>query len=185
MVIILVSTQEEKEKIERLIETYGKELYSFAFRLTLSQHDADDLFQQTWLKVVDHFSALQDNNFRAWVYKVCENQFKDNYRKAKTKKRVIKDDYASNEQKAFVISNAPGLDNPQDEIENRAVKVMILEKLNNLPETKRAPILMYYYQAMNYEEIAEALRIPVGTVRSRIFDAKKILKQQMEGEIYV
>ena len=70
-------------------------------------------------------------------------------------------------------------------IERRDTKLAILSKINKLPQKHREPILMFYYQAMKYDDIAKVLSIPVGTVRSRINTAKRMLKKQMERESYV
>jgi RNA polymerase sigma-70 factor, ECF subfamily len=175
----------ENHQLTALIGEYSKDLYRFAYRLTLNKYDADDLFQQTWLKAVNNFGMYKEKNFKAWIYQICSNQFKDNYRKAQSYRKVVKDDYATVEIKQYVIDNAKSDEDTFAKVENRETKVMLLEKLDCLPPKKRQPLYMFYYQALSYEQIGSALDIPVGTVRSRIFSAKQDLKKQMEAEAYV
>jgi len=179
----LIITTERQELIP-LIGKYSKDLYSFAYRLTLNKYDADDLFQQTWLKAVNSFGVYKEKNFKAWLYQICSNQFKDNYRKVQSYKKVVKDDYATVQKKDYVINNAKSSEDVVGQVENRETKIIILKKLNLLPSKKREPLYMYYYQALSYEEIGDKLEIPIGTVRSRIFAAKTDLKKMMEGEVY-
>ena len=185
MLIILIASEEVQQQLIALIDTHQKALYSFAFRLTMNKHDADDLFQQTWLNAVKRFSFYEEKNAKAWLFKICLNQYKDNFRRNRQSQRIIQDRFVSTEQKNEVINSAKSTENPQLEVEKKAIRGLIFEKINGLPKKKREPIIMFYYQAMKYDEIAEILNVPVGTVRSRIFDAKRLLKQQIEGEIYV
>lgn len=183
--LLLALTEEERQNIGEYVELYGHDLYNFALRLTLNKSEAEDLFQQTWLKVVNNIEKYAEDNFKAWLFKICSNQFKDNYRKSKRYKKLVKDDYADRETKDYVINSAKSKEDTLVKVEHRDTKLIMLKKINNLPEKQRKPILMFYYQAMKYDEIAQMLCIPVGTVRSRINTAKKALKKQMEGEAYV
>jgi len=185
IILLLALTDEEQQKIGEYVELYSHDLYNFAYRLTLKKSDAEDLFQQTWLKVVNNIDKYKEDNFKAWLFKICSNQFKDNYRKSVRYHKLVKDDYSDNEIKDYVINSAKSDEDVLVKIERRDTKLAILTKVNELPDKHREPILMFYYQAMKYDDIAKALSIPVGTVRSRINTAKKMLKKQMEGESYV
>ncbi len=98
---------------------------------------------------------------------------------------MVKDDYSDDETKDYVMSSAKSSDDTYMKVERKDTKQAILNLIYDLPEKQQKPILMFYYQAMKYDEIADALDIPVGTVRSRISAAKKSLKQLMEGGSYV
>lgn len=185
MFLLLALTEDERQSVSEYVALYGKDLYNFAYRLTLNKAKAEDLFQQTWLKVVNNLDKYEDDHFKAWLFKICSNQFKDNYRKDKRYSKLVKDDYADSQTKDFVLTSAQSTENTETKVENRNRKMIILKHINNLPEKQRQVILMFYYRAMKYDEIAEQLNCPVGTVRSRINTAKKTLKLQMEGESYV
>ena len=176
--LLLALSEEERQSIGEYVGLYGKDLYNFAYRLTLNRSRAEDLFQQTWLKVVKNLDKYTDDNFKAWLFKICSNQFKDNYRKDKRYQKMVKDDYSDTQIKDFVLSSAQSNENTEAKVENRDRKLNILGHINNLPEKQRQVILMFYYQAMKYDDIAAQLNCPVGTVRSRINTAKKILKNQ-------
>lgn len=186
MIIFLFAlSPEDQQSVIKYVELYSKDLYNFAYRLTLNRSEAEDLFQQTWVKVVDNFDKYNEDNFKSWLYKICSNQFKDNYRKSKRYSQLVKDDFASDEIKDYVIESASSEDNTYIKVERRDTKMTLLKQVQSLPQKQREPIIMLYYQALKYEEISKALDIPVGTVRSRINTAKKSLKKQMEGVQYV
>lgn len=185
IILLLALTPKERQNIGEYVELYGHDLYNFALRLTLNKSEAEDLFQQTWLKVVNNIEKYSEDNFRSWLFKICSNQFKDNYRKKKRYSKLVKDDYADGKIKDYVLNSADSGEDTLLHVERRDIKIIMLDKINNLPEKQREPILMFYYRSMKYEEIATALNVPVGTVRSRINTAKKALKNQMEGEVYV
>jgi len=182
IIFLLALTPEEKQQISEYVELYSQDLYNFACRLTLNKNDAEDLFQQTWLKVVNNIEKYKEDNFKAWLFKICSNQFKDNYRKKVRYNKMVKDDYADSNKKDFVINSAKSSDETEIKVERRDTKLAIINRINTLSEKHREPILMFYFQDMKYEDIAKNLDIPVGTVRSRINTAKKMLKEQMEGE---
>jgi RNA polymerase sigma-70 factor, ECF subfamily len=186
MIIFLFAlTPQEQQSIIEFVELYSKDLYNFAYRLTLNKANAEDLFQQTWVKVVDNFDKYKEDNFKSWLYKICSNQFKDNYRKSKRYHNMVKDDFASYETKDFIINSVNNDDDTYIKVESRDTKQALLQEIYNLPQKQSEPIIMFYYQAMKYDEIAEALDIPVGTVRSRINTAKVSLKKYMKGAHYV
>ncbi|MCK5128261.1 MAG: RNA polymerase sigma factor [Clostridiales bacterium] len=186
MILFLYAlTPDQQQSVVEYVELYCKDLYNFAYRLTLNKTEAEDLFQQTWVKVVDKYDQYKIDNFKGWLYKICSNQFKDNYRKNARYKKLVKDDFSDSDTKDFVINTSRSEDSTYIKVELRDKKQMMLEKIYDLPEKQREPILMFYYQSMKYEDIADALSVPVGTVRSRINTAKKTLKIQMEGESYV
>ncbi len=178
-------SSEDRQSVVEYVELYSKDLYNFAYRLTLNKSEAEDLFQQTWVKVVDNYEKYSEDNFKSWLYKICSNQFKDNYRKNVRYHKMVKDDFSDSETKDFVINSTKSEDSTYIKVEFRDRKKTLLDKIYDLPEKQKEPILMFYYQSMKYEEIAKALDVPVGTVRSRINTAKKALKNQMEGAGYV
>lgn len=186
MVIFLFAlTPQEQQSVIEMVELYSKDLYNFAYRLTLNRSEAEDLFQQTWVKVVNNFDKYKEDKFRSWLFKICSNQFKDNYRKSVRYRKIVKDDFGSSETKDYVINSANSKDDTYIKVEHRDTKKALLHEIYNLPEKQRKPIIMFYYQAMKYDEIATTLDIPVGTVRSRINTAKVSLKKHLQGAHYV
>jgi len=146
-------------------------LRSFAYNLTKSSNDAEDLFQETAFRAMtnkDKFRA--GTNFKAWCYTIMKNIFINNYRK-KMKRNTIID---STDNMFFINSGA--------KVYNQAGGNIMMDELENmvdsLDESIREPFLMHH-AGFKYQEIADKLELPLGTVKSRIFFARKELKEKI------
>ena len=146
-----------------------KHLEYFAKKLTNNDDDAQDLLQETFLKALifrDKF--VESTNLKAWLFTIMKNIFINNYRK-KTKANTIIDStdnlYYINSG-STVIQNKAESNIMMDELE------MMIEKLD---DSLKVPFEMHYL-GYKYQEIADKLRLPLGTVKSRIFFARKALK---------
>ncbi|MBD5269564.1 MAG: RNA polymerase sigma factor [Muribaculaceae bacterium] len=148
-------------------------LLSFAYQLTSNREAAQDLLQDTTLKALDNEEKYVDNtNFKGWIFTIMRNIFINNYRQNVRKATVIdqtEDLYHLN------ISQDSGLNTPEGSI---AVKE-ISETLNSFSDDYRIPFNMYV-AGYKYNEIAEKMGLPLGTVKSRIFFARKRLQKELK-----
>lgn len=148
-------------------------LLNFAYMLTSNRDDAYDLLQDTTLKVLSNEEKYTENtNFKGWVFTVMRNIFINNYRKSVRTATVVdqtEDLYHLN------LSQDSGFDTPQGSI---AVKEITAE-INKFPEEYRVPFSMHV-AGYKYNEIAEKLHLPLGTVKSRIFFARQSLRATLK-----
>lgn len=166
----------DREMIKRLIEDYGKEIYSFCVYLTRSREKADDLYQDTFLVAMEKESIDENNNPKAYLITIATNLWRNQKKK-----------YAIRKQKANVVylndENLERLDDDKESIEEKLVRedevLLVRELVNKLPDKQRIVILMFYMEEMKLDEIAKALKIPLGTVKSRLNQAKSKLKERM------
>jgi RNA polymerase sigma factor (sigma-70 family) len=147
-------------------------LKPFAFNLTKDSESAKDLFQNTLYKALSNKEKYNaDTNIRAWLFTIMRNIFINEYRR-KTKQKTIFDntpnDYLINQKQAFVSNPA------ESDLRIKEIKNCIQQ----LPEIFKIPFLLYF-DGYRYNEIAEVLEEPLGTIKSRIHFARKILKQQI------
>lgn len=147
-------------------------LYSFAYNLTKNIEDSRDLFQETAFRALsnrDKFSP--GTNFKAWVFTIMKNIFINNYRK-KVKANTIMD---STDNQYYINSGSTAVVNDGD-------SNILMEELNamveSLDDSIRVPFEMHH-DGFKYQEIADELRLPLGTVKSRIFFARKELKEKI------
>jgi RNA polymerase sigma-70 factor, ECF subfamily len=173
------------EATRMLVEMHNKELFNLCFRLTLSKQDAEDLYQATWLKAIRNANRYTDRAFRAWLFKICINQFRDNCRKETRRGKIIREDYVSSEAKDLLMEVAESNESAEVYYERQANRELLVAAINNLPEMHKVPLVLYYYQGLPYLEIAQIMQVPEGTIKSRISTAKKNLKEKLEGEINV
>jgi RNA polymerase sigma-70 factor, ECF subfamily len=152
------------------VEKHGGYLYSFIFRMTGNPQDTEDIFQETWIKVMRNIGSFRgDSKFTTWVLQIALNIFRDSSRKRKNYSAVSLDDVAN-----YLVWDG-GIDENQI---SRTQKVK--EIIDALPEKMRAVMILKYYHDMNDAEIGEIVGCPEGTVKSRIFRASKMIKEKWE-----
>lgn len=148
-------------------------LMGFAMKLTKNKEKSKDLFQETAMRAFKNRKSFnQGTNFKAWVTTIMRNSFINNYRKVRTRNRVEQ----PVENILFIASKAVESE--------KASSVIMMKELNkiidSLTDTYKVPFMMYY-RGFSYIEIAEAVNLPIGTVKSRIFFARKQLKAKIEA----
>jgi RNA polymerase sigma-70 factor (ECF subfamily) len=147
-------------------------LNAFAYNLTKNVEDAKDLFQETaYRAITNRDKFLPGTNFKAWLFTIMKNIFINNYRK-KTKANTIMD---STDNMFYLNSGGATISNRGDANILMAELTGMVDKLD---DSIKIPFLMHY-QGYKYQEIADYLDLPLGTVKSRIFFARKELKDMI------
>ena len=160
-----MSTHEFNLKIDQISQF----LHSFALNLTKNSEDAKDLYQETTYRaLVNKDKFAPDTNLKAWLFTIMKNIFINNYRK-RMKANTIMD--ATNNL-YFINSASAEINQGETNIFLQELNYMI----DNLDESLRIPFIMHY-EGFKYQEIAEELDLPLGTIKSRIFFARKELKK--------
>lgn len=147
-------------------------LQAFAYNLTKNREEAKDLYQETAFRAMTNRDKFRlGTNLKAWLFTIMKNIFINNYRK-KVKANTIMD----NTDNLYFLNSGATL------IENGADSAILVKELtymiDQLDDSTRIPFLMHY-QGFKYQEIADHLDLPLGTVKSRIFFARKDLKTQI------
>ncbi len=167
----------DESAIEILVARYEDRLYNLCFKLATNRHEAEDLFQQTWLKVLQRENTYAHKSFQNWLYTICLNTYRDAYRKNMRRSRLIADDADD-----MMKENAAASGSAEHEALSSINQAALMAKINQLPDKFRLPILLYYFEEFDYNESARALGLPVGTLKSRLNAAKKKLRMEMENE---
>ncbi|AEW20554.1 Sigma-70 region 2 [Tannerella forsythia KS16] len=148
-------------------------MMNFALMLTANREDAQDLLQETSLKVLDNREKYVDNrNFKGWVLTVMRNIFINNYHRVLRTQTVVEQDV---DLYNLHVTNDSSFDTPDGTCQLQEITGAI----DALNEELKAPFSMYV-SGYRYHEIAEALHIPLGTVKSRIFFARQELKTKLK-----
>ena len=163
-----MSTLEFDSKFDQLSNI----LHSFALNLTKNSEEAKDLYQETAFRAMSNRDKFRPGtNFKAWLLTIMKNIFINNYRK-KSKARTIFD---STDNMYYINSGGAT-------ISNRAESRIMMDELNHmierLDDNLKVPFEMHYV-GYKYQEIADKLDLPLGTVKSRIFFARKELKEMI------
>ena len=158
--------------MDQYIRKYGKRLYGLCMTLCADKHEADDLYQDTWVKVIrsfDSFDASRD--FEPWLTRLCVNTYRDKLRRLSRSPFL---NFTSNETKDAVFSTAPA---PEREDYSD-----LYAAIDQLPEKLRLAIILFYFEDMDISKTAQTLGIPPGTVKSRLNKARKLLKEVLTDE---
>lgn len=168
-----MTPSEMTQEITRLVEQYGNDVFKIAFVILKSKEMAEDVYQETFLRVCRSFSGYRrESSEKTWITSIAINICRDYMRSAWKKHVVVTEDF-------FTYAS----DSDTEEIiEKRSEKQELIKAIMKLPEKYREIIHLYYYQEMDVKEIAGVLRIPGGTVKSRLFKARNLLHETIGGE---
>ncbi|MBP3943924.1 sigma-70 family RNA polymerase sigma factor [Sphingobacteriaceae bacterium WQ 2009] len=161
-----------KIEFDTLVIEHSDSLKMYAKNFTKDQDDANDLVQDTLLKAVTYFNNFKEGtNLKGWLYTIMKNTFINNYRRiVKTNTFITKEDEISNAN-LFVSAT-------KNQGENKFIMEDINEALASLSEEYYIPFSMYF-EGFKYHEISDHLAIPIGTVKTRIHVARKVMKKQL------
>ncbi|MDX1939555.1 MAG: RNA polymerase sigma factor [Saprospiraceae bacterium] len=162
-----------QNQVSDQLDRISNALRAFSLKLTGNNVDAEDLYQDTALRIITNADKYnQGTNFKAWAVTIMRNIFINNYRK-KVRRNMIIDQTPNN---YYINSGEKAVDN-DGETNVTFNELMML--VDTLPEDFKKPFMMAY-EGYKYEEIAEELGSPLGTIKSRIFFARKKLQKLYE-----
>jgi len=152
------------------------QLYNFARWLTHEPTEAEDLVQETYAKALRGFSSFQaGTNFRAWMYRILRNSFLSSRTGLKTTVAFDEEDH-----EMLPTAESP---TPETLFIDQATREIVQQALEELPVYFREILLLCEVEEMSYQEIAETLAIPPGTVMSRLSRARKALRKLLQQQL--
>jgi RNA polymerase sigma-70 factor (ECF subfamily) len=167
--LVLRGQAGEPEAFRLLVERWQPRLLGHAFRYTRSGDAARDVTQESWMAIVKGISRLEDpTRFRAWAYRIVANKARDWVRRERVRRRV-----ADGAVPPAVVDAPSTADDDGTRIRDAVAR---------LEPEQRLVLSWFYLEDMPLREIADALRIPVGTVKSRLFHARAALRASIEED---
>lgn len=156
-------------------------MYSYALYLTSDRAEADDLVQETFLKAYRFFDSFErGTNARAWLHRIMRNTYINEYRRIKRQPNIVEYD-----EQISAYQMVPASENRKREVFEKSVEDIFEDEvaaaIAGLPEKFKTVVVMRDVEDLPYEEIAEALDLPVGTVRSRLHRARALLFDRLRG----
>lgn len=172
-----------KQELEACIDEYGKDIYSFCRHLAGSRQEADDLYQDTFLKAVELSQNIDDTgNPKSYLLSISVRIWKNKKRKFAWRKRIA-DICPITEEKDAQI-RAPEELLPEQQVLGREKQELVRQAVDHLPKQLRVIVLLYYMEELSTRQIAAVLKIPAGTVKSRLYQARKRLEKELEDVLY-
>jgi RNA polymerase sigma-70 factor (ECF subfamily) len=156
-----------KSQVQKLVEEHYRLLYCYAYRLSGSAQDAEDLTQDTFCQAQLKLGQLRaPERARAWLFSILRNAYLRRVRTSKVNKAISLNGVGE------VPERAP---DALPEIDPACLQ----EALNDLPEVFRTPLILYYFEDFSYRDIADQMDLPLGTVMSRLARAKAHLRARL------
>jgi RNA polymerase sigma-70 factor (ECF subfamily) len=168
----------QSDSFEDLAMPLFDRLYNFARWLTQNREEAEDLVQETYAKALKGFSSFQlGTNFRAWMYRILRNTFLT----SRTGLRATSTVSLDSEDDGLEL----GVENetPETILMKRSSSQLVQGAIDDLPVHYREALLLCEMEEMSYQEIAETLSIPIGTVMSRLSRARRTLRDHLGREL--
>ncbi|MGA1845970.1 RNA polymerase sigma factor [Deferribacter abyssi] len=167
------------DSFELLIIKYQKQLFNAVLALVKNTEIADDIVQEAFMKAFEKLETLRDKSqFYPWLKRIAINLALGHLNRSKRNVDVYYDNDEENE-KADYFENIAADNNPEELLLKEELKRYVRKFVESLPDKLRLVVILREVEDMSYEEIAEVLNIPVGTVRSRLFNARQIIKTRL------
>ncbi len=168
--LVQLTRQENKEAFGLLVRRYENKLLRYGKRFLFNHENIEDAVQDIFIKTYRNIQSFDlSKKFSPWVYRIAHNEFINIIKRTKKESFLFFD--------ADTIFSFPSKDNILKEIENKEEKKDLEKYLNNLKTKYREPLILYYFEDKNFEEISDILEIPISTVGTRLKRGREQIKK--------
>ncbi len=169
------------KEIEKCIDAFGTDIYRFCLKLCADKADAEDLYQQTFLKALETKWTLDwESNPKALFFSLAHNLWKSDRRKQARRSTIAPCSNIDDEMETRLCS--------EESIEENYFQKELIAKVRQivqaLPEKFRVPLILFYLSDCSIEQIAVIIKKPPGTVKSRLFKGRSLIKKRLEDAGY-
>ena len=178
--LVFKAQQGDLQAFDQLVERYHGKIYGLTYNMTSNREDAEDLVQEVFVKAFNALPRFKGNSsFYTWVYRIAVNKT-INYRKKRNRKRALSLDQFDQEIKTDdTYHDLTAKGSPLRNLSLTELQKKLNEALQSLSEKHRTVVVMHDMQGIPHEEIAKVVGASVGTIRSRLFYARR----QMQTEL--
>lgn len=169
------------EAFDALVKRYEKQVYNFAYRMTGNYDDANDVASDAFIKVFQGIKTFRgDANFSTWLFRIVTNVFLDKRKRLRPQGNVPLDEYIQLEENSVARQIEDPSPAPENIIEENERHEYLQQAIYELPDYQRLMVLLFHNQGQSYEEIADILELPIGTVKSRLNRARIALREKLK-----
>lgn len=170
------------EAFNRLVLVYQDAIYTHAYRMLGDESAADDATQETFIAAYQALKNFRGGSFRAWLFRIVTNQCYDELRRRQrrptTPLELLSTDDEEIESPKWLGDDSKS---PEEEVDQQALREAIQHCLNGLPQEFRSVVLLIDVLGMDYSEAAQTLKVPVGTIKSRLARARLRIQHCLQG----
>ena len=169
-----------RDAFNELVLAYQDQVVNFAYSMLSNREDAYDAAQEIFIRVYKNINTFEEKSqFKTWLFRICSNVCKDTLRKRQVRSNVISIDTGNYDDEAMDIVDERHT--PEEALEKSETQRRVREALKQIKDDYREVITYCDIEQRSYDETAEILRCPVGTIKSRLSRARIALKKQLES----
>lgn len=170
-----------RDAFEQFMLNKGKKIYSFCYHLTMNRDEADDLYQETMLKAFEEIDNIDENiNPESFIISIAIGKWR-NIQKKKARRNKIVPTELFDELDEEHLEGRENVENTILQNEQREILDRVFRKME---DKFKIPMILYYKEQMSLEEIAQICKKPKGTIKSRLYKGREIVKEELVKERY-
>lgn len=170
----------DKLELEQCIQEYGRDIYSFCKHLTCNVQDADELYQDTFLKAVELYWKIDgQENPKSYLLSIAVRLWKNRRRKEAWRNRIASVVSLTEEQEENLTGGVE-ISPEETYLVNEEMQI-VRSAVDKLPEKLKVCVLLFYMEDLSVAQVAKTLKLPEGTVKSRLYQARKLLEKELEN----
>lgn len=173
----------DQQAFAEIVELYKDKIYHLAYRMLNNRHEAEDVVQETFLRVFKSLDRYDPNQkFSTWIYRIATNLCIDRLRKRKPTYSLDAD---MNDQEGLDgYSSIPSDDRtPESELMISETKKLIYDAIESLPAKYKSVMILRYLQDLSLQEISDVLDMPVTTIKTRVHRGREFLRKKLEPKL--
>ena len=178
--VIARARRGEESAFAELLRRYRAPVFNLCLRMLKNRDDAEDIAQEVFVKVFGMLERYDERYaFRSWIFKIAANQSIDFIRKNRVKMQSLDEPlkYKGEEIERQFPDERP---DPEEDYEMREIGALLMDITSELPPHYRSMIVLRHQEQLSYEEIAQVLELPLGTVKARIHRARAMMKDRLQ-----
>jgi RNA polymerase sigma-70 factor (ECF subfamily) len=173
--LVAASQHGDQDAFAQLVQQHQRRVFSLVFRMLQQYEEACEVTQETFLAAWQGLPSFRgEARFSTWLYRIAYNC---SLKQLEQRKRDRRLQAMINAEQSLAASQQEAVDMG---LETRVRQVMVQEQLSQLPTKYRVVLILRHLQDMSYEEMAELLKIPIGTIKTHLFRARNLLKERLE-----
>jgi RNA polymerase sigma-70 factor (ECF subfamily) len=174
---------------DEIVERYQHKIYGYVKRLVGNETDAEDITQEVFLKALNSLHRFrEESSLQTWLFRIATNLCRDAHRRRQREKGWLslwrQADEQSETEEGGIVDPPDDRFNPEKLLLREELGAMLSKAMEQLPLAMREVLILHDVEQMPYEEIAQALGVPLGTVKSRLFHARARLRESLANYMY-
>ena len=179
-ILIERSQKGDTSAFNQLLQKHTERAYQYAYRLTRSQEEASDIVAEAFVRIFKALASFKgESAFTTWLYRIETNCFLDMRKKQRSRPCSSLDAALQTADGELALQIEDCSPSPYQETEQRERMSIVERAVEDLPEYQRAMIVLYHAEMLSYEDIAQSLELPIGTVKSRLNRARISLRERL------